>query len=136
MTPNQFVNMELRNENPASTSYRHSALISAKYRHHDYLLLCCCRDPLLVFNLGDAFSVRKVLISLDQGGRGKGDLVGANDPSPHWPNQQRETCFSWNNKNTDTTQVYGINNGMPTIHEGSDYIISVLDCQSIKSRHK
>ena len=80
------------------------------------------RDPLLVFNLGDAFAVRKVLISLDQGGRGKGDLVGANDPSPHWPNQQRETCFSWNNKNTDTTHVYGINSGMPTIHEGSDYI--------------
>ena len=40
-----------------------------------------------------------------------------------WPNEQQETCFSWNNKNTDTGQVLGYgNNLVPTQHEGSDYV--------------
>src|SRR6478672_570895 len=77
MTPNQFVNMELRNENPASTSYRHSALISSNTAT-TITYTMPFRSPQLVFNVGDAFAVRKVLISLDQGGRGKGDLVGSN----------------------------------------------------------
>jgi hypothetical protein len=91
-----------------------------------------------VFHSGDAFSIRKVLIALDQNGRGKGDVIAARghrkrrtlDGLPrnaapgtrHWPNQQQETCFSWNNKNTDTGQVYGIKTSIPTEHEGSDYI--------------
>ncbi len=40
-----------------------------------------------------------------------------------WPNEQQETCFSWNNKNADTGQVLGYgNNLVPTEHEGSDYV--------------
>ena len=69
------------------------------------------------------FSIRKVLIALDQNGRGKGDLITSSSVDPeYWPNQQQETCFSWNNKNTDTNQVYGIQTSIPTEHEGSDYI--------------
>ena len=78
--------------------------------------------PRLVFNNGDAFSIRNVLIALDQNGRGKGDLISSSSGPRDWPNQQQETCFSWNNKNTDTAQVYGINSSIPTEHEGSDYI--------------
>ena len=33
------------------------------------------RGAPLLFNSGDEFSIRKVLIGLDQNGRGKGDLV-------------------------------------------------------------
>ena len=63
-----------------------------------------------------------MLIGLDQNGRGKGDLVDTNNPR-FWPNEQQETCFSWNNKNTDTGQVVGYgNNLVPTEHEGSDYV--------------
>jgi len=121
MTPNAFRGMELRNENPASSSYLHSALISSNTATTITYTLPF-RKPQLVFNNGDAFAVRKVLIALDQGGRGKGDLISATDSRRHYPNQQREPCFSWNNKNTDTNHVYGIRSGMPTIHEGSDYI--------------
>jgi hypothetical protein len=113
--------MELRNENPASSSYLHSALISSNTATTITYTLPF-RKPQLVFNNGDAFAVRKVLIALDQGGRGKGDLISATDSRRHYPNQQREPCFSWNNKNTDTNHVYGIRSGMPSIHEGSDYI--------------
>ena len=65
------------------------------------------RGAPLVFNSGDEFSIRKVLIGLDQNGRGKGDLITSSSGPRDWPNQQQETCFSWNNKNTDTGQVYG-----------------------------
>lgn len=76
-----------------------------------------------MFNAGDQFSIRKVLIGLDQNGRGKGDLLTGRKQPRFWPNQQQETCFSWNNKNADTGQVlrYG-NNVVPTQHKGSDYV--------------
>ena len=79
------------------------------------------RGAALVFNSGDEFSVRRVLVALDQAGRGKGDLITARGPR-HWPNQQQEPCFSWNNKNADTGQVLGFHSSIPTQHEGSDYI--------------
>ena len=64
-----------------------------------------------------------MLIGIDQNGRGKGDLLtGAKQPR-FWPNEQQETCFSWNNQNADTGQVLGYgNNLVPTQHEGSDYV--------------
>ena len=73
--------------------------------------------------VGNQFSIRNVLIGLDQNGRGKGDLVTGQKQPRFWPNQQQETCFSWNNKNADTGQVLGYgNNLVPTQHEGSDYV--------------
>ena len=79
------------------------------------------RGAPLVFNSGDEFSVRRVLVALDQAGRGKGDLITARGPR-HWPNQQQEPCFSWNNKNADTGQALGFHSSIPTQHEGSDYV--------------
>jgi hypothetical protein len=123
MTPNAFVGMQIRNDNPASTCYRKSSTIT---RQTDHVITYTYygagdRGAPLVFNTGEAFSIRKVLIALDQNGRGKGDLISVTGPR-HWPNQQQETCFSWNNKNTDTGQVLGIGSQIPTQHEGSDYI--------------
>ena len=76
----------------------------------------------LVFNSGDQFSIRKVLIALDQNGRGKGDLINSVRDHGTWPNQQQETCFSWNNKNTDTGQVLGYRHHNSNQHAGSDYV--------------
>ena len=89
-----------------------------------------------MFNSGDEFSIRKVLIGLDQNGRGKGDLVNTNNPR-FWPNEQQETCFSWNNQDT-AGRPLGFQSGIPTQHEGIDKItrISGLDCQPIRSRHR
>jgi hypothetical protein len=50
------------------------------------------------FNTGDDFSVYKVLIVLDQPGRGRSDYVGPTDnPRVAWPHQALEPCYSWNN---------------------------------------
>jgi hypothetical protein len=50
------------------------------------------------FNTGDDFSVYKVLIVLDQPGRGRSDYVGPTDnPRVAWPHQTLEPCYSWNN---------------------------------------
>ena len=70
------------------------------------------RGAPLLFNAGDEFSIRNVLIGLDQNGRGKGDLLTGNKQPRFWPNQQQETCFSWNNKNADTGQVLGYGNNL------------------------
>ena len=107
----------------ASACYLHSAYISDNTTTTiTYYYGGPGRGAPFVFNSGDAFSIRKVLIALDQNGRGKGDLITSSSGPRDWPNQQQETCFSWNNKNTDTNQVCGISTSIPTEHEGSDYI--------------
>jgi cell division septation protein DedD len=121
MTPNEFKGMQVRNDNPANPAYHHASHIenntatTISYRVGD-------RPPILAFNTGDTFSIRRLLISLDQNGRGKGDLIHSNDSPRHWPNQQQERCFSWNNKDPGFGYVYGMASGMPTIQEGRDYI--------------
>ena len=123
MTAHAYRGMQVRNDHVASECYLHSAYISDNTTTTiTYYYGGTGRGAPLVFNSGDAFSIRKVLIALDQNGRGKGDLITSSSGPRDWPNQQQETCFSWNNKNTDTNQVYGINTSIPTEHEGSDYI--------------
>jgi hypothetical protein len=128
--------MQVRNDHVGSACYLHSAYISDNTATRIiYYYGGPGRGAPLVFDSGDEFSVRKVLVALDQNGRGKGELIAARGTrrrgkgnviaareTRHWPNQQQETCFSWNNKNTDTGQVYGIRTSIPTEHEGSDYI--------------
>ena len=97
----------MRNENPASTSYLHSAIISSNTAT-TITYTVPFRNPPLVFNIGDAFAVRKVLISTRSGWSRQGRSGWCKRSTRHWPNQQQETCFSWNNKNTDTNQVYRI----------------------------
>jgi hypothetical protein len=49
---------------------------------------------------GDQYEIRRVLIALDQSGRGQGDLLSGTNPTPvAWPHQQLEPCYSWNNRN-------------------------------------
>jgi hypothetical protein len=52
---------------------------------------------------GDGYQIHRVLIALDQPGRGQGDLIVGNPPinsrtgTASWPNQQLEPSYSWNN---------------------------------------
>src|SRR6266480_3230898 len=47
---------------------------------------------------GNQYQIHKVLIVLDQPGRGRGDLISGNPPTPvGWPHQEQEPCYSWNN---------------------------------------
>jgi hypothetical protein len=119
--PDAIGGYEVRNDNSANTNqFNHAALIqsnSADTLFFNNFL----PGRTAQFSAGDNLSIRKVRITLDQPGRGKGDLVGPNDPVPHWPNQQLETCLGWNNKNPVSLKIYKIQNGgAPTIHEGTD----------------
>ena len=126
IVPGAYKGMQIRNDHAGAACYLHSAAILRNTATTITYYYYGSRDrgaPLL-FNAGDEFSIRNVLIGLDQNGRGKGDLITSSKHQPRfWPNQQQETCFSWNNQNANTGQVLGFgNNSVPTQHEGSDYV--------------
>jgi hypothetical protein len=70
---------------------------------------------------GDQYQIHKVLVALDQPGRGTGDLISAN---PAWPHQQLEPCYEWNDVYTPTgahlnmTQAVG---AFAVLQEGRDF---------------
>lgn len=84
--------------------------------------------PNLAFNTGDGFEIRKVLIALDQPGRGRGDLITGDPPNvvntmtrtKAWPHQALEPVYSWNNTNNGSNINIG-SYGEPTLKEGRDY---------------
>ena len=84
----------------------------------------------LAFTSGDSYSIYKVLIALDQTGRGKGDLLG-NDGSGNpintttgtvaWPHQALEPCYSWNNKRPNGSLVNFDVGSLTTILANREY---------------
>ena len=77
------------------------------------------------FNTGDEFVIYKVLIALDQPGRGKGDLLSGN-PAINtktgriaWPNQLLEPIYGWNNKVNGSPA--NVSSSFPTLQENRDY---------------
>jgi hypothetical protein len=79
-----------------------------------------------IWNRGDVYEIRKVLVALDQPGRGKGDLVTGDKPvncktgRATWPHQALEPAYSWNNTNNGSNINIG-SYGEPTLREGRDY---------------
>ena len=71
---------------------------------------------------GDQYQIHKVLVALDQPGRGAGDLI--NTVIPAWPHQQLEPCYEWNDIYTPTgihlnmTQAVG---AWAVLQEGRDF---------------
>jgi hypothetical protein len=131
-TPNQWVGYSIKNTNPASASYTLGSYIISNTSNT--IAYCYYRAPdtrgHLVFNAGDAYQIHRVLVMMDQNGRGKGDLVKDN-PNPvntatgtrFWTHQALEPCYSWNNVHTPTSQSYGFNvaPGQPTTKPGIDF---------------
>ena len=54
-------------------------------------------DCLSRWRLGNSYQIHKVLIGMDQPGRGEGDLLTGDNPPAAWPNQALEGSYSWNN---------------------------------------
>lgn len=85
-----------------------------------------------VWTAGDKYEIHRVLIALDQPGRGQGDLIKGTTPinsktgKADWPNQKLEPTYAWNNVFTPTNttmavlQGGGTMGGM-TLKEGRDY---------------
>jgi len=86
------------------------------------------RGPELSFAAGDSYQIHRVLVALDQVGRGKGDLLSGSVDAPintvtggkSWPRQALEPAMSWNNVDIAGT-AYGFKSGFPTEQLGRDY---------------
>ena len=55
--------------------------------------------PPMTFNSGDGYEIYKLLVALDQPGRGKGDLLADGNPvaTGVWPRQALEPVYAWGN---------------------------------------
>ena len=75
-TPNQWVGYSVRNTNPASASYELGSYIISNDAHSiSYAYNSAPNGGHLIFNAGDTYEIHRVLVMMDQNGRGKGDLV-------------------------------------------------------------
>jgi hypothetical protein len=72
---------------------------------------------------GNHYQIHKVLIVLDQPGRGKGDLISGNPPTPvGWPHQEQEPCYSWNNLHSPGGEHLNfVLAASDTIHQNADF---------------
>jgi hypothetical protein len=107
-TPNQWVNYSIQNANPASPSYPRGDKILSNTANTITFNHSVSSDGkyYLTFAAGDAYQIHRVLTTMDQNGRGKGDLItGPYNATPinsttgnaSWTHQALEPNFSWNN---------------------------------------
>jgi hypothetical protein len=85
--------------------------------------------PPKTFNAGDQFVIYRVLIALDQIGRGKCDLLAQTPPintvtgGTDWPHQALEPTYGWLNTMSGSTagSVVKVGSDYPTVQEDRDY---------------
>jgi hypothetical protein len=81
--------------------------------------------PNTTFAVGDNFEIHKVLVALDQPGRGKGALIPPVDnplaSGVMWPNQALDPVYSWNNKRASDNSDVLIHSAEATMQEGRDF---------------
>jgi hypothetical protein len=134
-TPNQWIGYSIKNTNPASASYgRHGrgSYIIGNDAHsisYAYTIDVAGRGQ-LIFNAGDTYEIHRVLVMMDQNGRGKGDqITGQRRPintttgTASWNHGALEPCYSWNNIYTPNGHVmgYGVRRGQPTTKLNIDF---------------
>ncbi len=125
-TPNQWVGYSIRNTNPASASYGIGCDItsntSTTITHPNF-----GGAGHLIFNSGDTYEIHRVLVMVDQNGRGKGDRVAGDPPintttgMASWNYGALEPCYSWNNVYTPKGHALGFNSVSPTTIASRDY---------------
>jgi hypothetical protein len=76
----------------------------------------------MTFNNGDGYAIYKLLVALDQPGRGKGDLLADKDPivTGSWPHQELEPVYAWGNTYNNLRQL-DLASPYPTIQENRDF---------------
>ncbi len=82
----------------------------------------------LAFNAENRFQIYKLLVSMDQPGRGRRDLIrnssGKLTGTPRWPHQMLEPVYAWNNKyvnNSNLSVPLIITSVGPTLQENRDF---------------
>jgi hypothetical protein len=131
-TLNQWIGYSIKNTNPASASYTLGSYVISNTSNTITYYYYGAPDTRahLIFNAGDTYQIHRVLVMMDQNGRGKGDLVKDN-PNPvntatgrrSWPHQALEPCYSWNNVHLPSNHAYGfrVPVGQPTTKKGVDF---------------
>jgi len=78
--------------------------------------------PNMTFNNGDGYAIYKLLVALDQPGRGKGDLLADKEPivTGSWPHQELEPVYAWGNTYNNLRQL-DLASPYPTIQENRDF---------------
>ena len=130
-TPNQWVGYSVTNttqtmKGRAGVDFHRSSYVTGNTSD----TISFARDesfggPNLTFNNGDGYEIYKLLVALDQPGRGKGDLLADKNPatSGSWPHQALEPAYAWGNvyKGGNETHQLNLASQYPTIRENRDY---------------
>ena len=131
-TPNQWVGYSVTNYNRVYTSDGIGSYITGNTAHtitYDYYPGTDATQH-MIFNAGDPYKIHRVLIMMDQNGRGKTDLITGSGPfintttgTASWPHSALEPCFSWNNVYAPNGNALGFNTnaGQPTTIANRDY---------------
>jgi hypothetical protein len=129
-TPNKWVGYSIKNPNLSSAYGSFIISNTANAITYSYYAASDAATH-LIFNVGDTYQIHRVLVMMDQNGRGKTDPI-ENDRfgNPHlkktgqpgYAHPALEPCYSWNNKHTDGTVLdYHSGDAQPTTKEGKDY---------------
>jgi hypothetical protein len=128
-TPNQWVGYSIKK--PSATS-AYGSFISSNTSNtitYAYYAGTDSGGHYLVFNAGDTYEIRRVLVMMDQNGRGKTDLITGVRPinrtsgRASWPHSALEPCYSWNNVYAPTGSALRFNAPaqQPTTKENVDF---------------
>ena len=128
-TPNRWVGYSVKNTNPNAPAYTFGSYIMSNTSNTiTYYYYSAPDGGHLIFNVGDAYQIHRVLTTMDQPGRGKGNQVtGEINPinsitgTPFWTHEALEPCMSWNNVHTPTGAALGYNTNAITLQENRDY---------------
>ena len=136
-TTNQWASYSIKNTNRSSECHLLGSYIISNTSNSITYYYYPDRDVRqhLIFNSGDTYEIHRVLVMMDQCGRGRtldaiytqitnGQAIPRNPRCgcPLWPRSQLEPCYSWNNVYTPTNQVLGFGGGgQPTTKPGVDY---------------
>jgi hypothetical protein len=133
-SPNQWIGYSIKNDqpkNPPSGGQLGSYIISNDANHITYNYYPSSDTKAhLTFNTGDSFSIHRVLVMMDQNGRGKTDLIiGGATPinsttgTASYAHSVLEPCYSWNNVYTHTNATLGFTSHFrqPTTKLNIDY---------------
>ncbi len=130
-TPNQWVGYSITNTTQTLSSGEHyNSFITANTAttityHVDSTIGAGSNGTAMTFNTGNGYVIYRVFTSLDQPGRGKGDLLAGNPPinkaagRKAWPNQALEPVYCWNN--TVNGSPATVTSFYPTIRANRDF---------------
>jgi hypothetical protein len=123
--PDQWVGYSLINPNITNPKQQSRTLIKSNTSDTIEVWADTTFLKPMSFNAGDTVSIYRVLVALDQCGRGKGDLLSGGDgrsipPSPHeWPHEVSDPIYAWGN--TLNGKPVRITSPYPTVQEGRDF---------------